>query len=146
MPRYFRLEQARGLLASVEQDLRAAMRQKNELAEAEAEWRGFQRKVSVMGGVNISPAHVAELKRRREKCIAGLRASLDAITELGIQVKDLDAGLIDFPTRYRDQEVLLCWRLGEPDIEYWHDLTSGFSGRQPIDQDFVEKHRGDTTC
>jgi hypothetical protein len=146
MPRYFRLEQARSLLPEMEQHLRAALRQKKSLEQAEAAWREFRQNVTVMGGVNINPAQVAVLKRRREDAIGELRASMDAITEFGVQVKDLDTGLIDFPTLYRGQEVLLCWRLGEPDIEYWHDLTSGFRGRQPIDDDFLERHRGDATC
>lgn len=146
MPRYFRLEQARDLLPEVERHLRAAMRQKRTLAEAEAAWRAFREKVNVMGGVQVNPAMAAELKRRREEGIARLRSSLDAITEIGVQVKDLDIGLIDFPTLYRDQEVLLCWKLGEDDIEYWHDTTEGFRGRKPIDEDFLRKHRGDAPC
>jgi hypothetical protein len=146
MPRYFRLEQARALLPGVEQDLRLAMQGKKALALAEAAWREFQKNVQMMGGVQINPARVAELKSRREECIAVLRDALDAITTLGVEVKDLDTGLIDFPTLYQGQEVLLCWQLGEADIEFWHDLTSGFRGRKLIDADFLERHRGDTTC
>ena len=96
-----------------------------------------------MGGVQVQRDAVAALKTRREESLAALRAAITAITDLGVQVKDLDTGLVDFPTFYRGEEVLLCWRLGEAGIEYWHDLTSGFRGRQAIDRDFLDHHHGD---
>jgi hypothetical protein len=58
-------------------------------------------------------------------------------------VKDLDTGLVDFPTMYRGVEVCLCWKLGEGAIGYWHGVDEGFRGRKPIDQDFRDQHRGD---
>jgi hypothetical protein len=146
MPRYFRLEQARQLLPTIETYLRAAMRRKKVLEGAESAWREFRHQVQMMGGVQVNPSRVAELKQKREEAIAGLRSALDAITEHGVQIKDLDTGLIDFPTLYRGQEVLMCWRIDEPDIAFWHDLTAGFRGRKPIDDDFLEKHRGDSAC
>jgi hypothetical protein len=61
-----------------------------------------------------------------------LRQHLEFITKLGIQVKDLDTGLIDFPTMRDGEEVLLCWRLGEPNIACWHTYEDGYMGRRPI--------------
>jgi hypothetical protein len=58
------------------------------------------------------------------------------IDEIGVQVKDLDSGLLDFPCRLDDQVVLLCWRKGETSIEHWHTMESGFQGRQPVDERF----------
>jgi hypothetical protein len=55
-------------------------------------------------------------------------------------VKDLDIGLVDFPTVFRGVEVCLCWKLGEPRIGYWHGAEEGFRGRKPIDQDFLAHH------
>lgn len=55
------------------------------------------------------------------------------INELGVQLKDYNRGLIDFPARRGDRIVLLCWQLGEGDeIEWWHDTEAGFAGRQPL--------------
>jgi hypothetical protein len=61
-------------------------------------------------------------------------------------VKDLELGLLDFPTLYRGKEVCLCWRLGEPEIAFWHEVDEGYKGRKPIDQAFLENHRGDRRC
>ena len=60
-------------------------------------------------------------------------------------MKDLDTGLVDFPTLFRGQEVYLCWKLGEPSIEYWHSVDQGFRGRKPIDRDFRDHLEGDRT-
>lgn len=55
------------------------------------------------------------------------------IQDMGIQIKDLISGLIDFPAMYEGREVYLCWKFGEGDVEYWHEIESGFAGRQRID-------------
>ena len=59
-------------------------------------------------------------------------------------VKDLDVGLIDFPTLYRGEEVYLCWKLGETGIQYWHGIDEGFRGRKKIDRDFLDNHKGES--
>jgi hypothetical protein len=59
---------------------------------------------------------------------------LERIQTMGFQVKDVEAGLIDFPCMRNGEEVLLCYRLGEPDILFWHDLESGFAGRRPVEE------------
>jgi len=55
--------------------------------------------------------------------------------ELGVEVKDLDEGLVDFPALRRGETVLLCWRLGEDDVGYWHTVQEGFAGRRPLPLD-----------
>ncbi len=62
-----------------------------------------------------------------------MRRILGALEEAGIVIKDIDRGLIDFPALMDDREVFLCWELGEDEVGYWHDLESGFGGRQPLD-------------
>jgi hypothetical protein len=64
-----------------------------------------------------------------------LETTLEALLEFGVDVKDLDSGLIDFPSLRHGEEVLLCWQVGEESVEYWHDHEAGFTGRQPIDWD-----------
>ena len=54
------------------------------------------------------------------------------IHEVGALVKDLDQGLVDFPARREGEDVLLCWRLGEDEVAFWHGLEEGFSGRRPL--------------
>jgi hypothetical protein len=58
---------------------------------------------------------------------------LAEIEQLGGEIKDLDTGLVDFPARRHDQDILLCWKLGERQVGYWHTLESGFRGRRPLD-------------
>ena len=63
--------------------------------------------------------------------------SLTELQKLGVEVKDPASGLLDFPARYQGRTILLCWRLGEPHVEWWHDLHTGFAGRRPV-TDLVE--------
>jgi hypothetical protein len=72
-----------------------------------------------------------------------LRDRIEAVLETGCLVKDLDIGLVDFPTLFRGEEVYLCWKLGENAIAFWHSEDEGFQGRKPIDQDFIDHHKGD---
>ena len=60
-------------------------------------------------------------------------ACVDKLDELGVQIKDLDAGLLDFPALREGTEVELCWQVGEDAVEYWHGIGEGFAGRKPID-------------
>lgn len=67
------------------------------------------------------------------RALAGLAERAGQLETLGIQLKDYERGLIDFPTMRDGRVVLLCWQLGEGDqIEWWHDLEAGFAGRQPL--------------
>jgi hypothetical protein len=85
--------------------------------------------------------YVEDIQRRKqmfdrnptEPLAAEIRALVRSVSEMGVEVKDLDAGLIDFPTVRRGKPIYLCWKLGEGDrIEWWHDAESGFAGRRPI--------------
>ena len=61
---------------------------------------------------------------------------MQEIDDIGVQLKDLESGLLDFPCRVEDEVVLLCWKSGEAAIEHWHTVESGYKGRQPIDDRF----------
>lgn len=144
MPRYFTLHHAQGLLPEVERLLRGAVRAKAALDESQSEIASLTGRVRMMGGMRIDPVRVAEAGQSRADAAGALKDSMEAIGELGVQVKDLDAGLADFPTLYRGAEVLLCWRLGESGISHWHGVEEGFQGRKKIDRDFLDHHAGDT--
>jgi hypothetical protein len=60
-------------------------------------------------------------------------ACVERLEEIGVVVKDLDLGLVDFPARRNGEAVLLCWQVGEDEVAYWHGLEDGFAGRRPID-------------
>lgn len=61
-----------------------------------------------------------------------LRADITALAEAGILLRDPETGLVDFPAEREGREVYLCWRLGEDDVAWFHETTTGFSGRQPL--------------
>jgi hypothetical protein len=66
--------------------------------------------------------------------IDGYQRELEA---LGIQLKDRRLGLVDFPSEMNGRHVLLCWRLGEPEVQFWHELDAGYAGRQPLSPELV---------
>ncbi len=74
-------------------------------------------------------AALAETIQREQAELARCVAELDAA---GVQVKDLASGLLDFPSERDGEEVMLCWRVGEPEVAWWHTLDGGFGGRQPL--------------
>ena len=144
MPRYFTLDQARAYLPSVGENLRTAIRLKEQHGKAQAELDAIHHQVSMMGGMVPDRAKFLGHRARLDATAMRLKEILDEMSELGVQIKDLDIGLIDFPTLYRGEEVLLCWKLDENDIEYWHSLDDGFRGRRPIDREFLANHRGES--
>lgn len=144
MPRYFHIDEARKLLPAVARDIRQAVALKEEHDQASAELQGMHQHVAMMGGVILDRQKLQGYRTRRDASANRLNEIIENIHELGVQVKDLDMGLLDFPTLYRDREVLLCWRLGEDDIEYWHGTDEGFRGRRPIDREFLDNHQGDS--
>lgn len=88
-------------------------------------------------------ARVAQMKLGTDRdAISDLDDSLTAIQEHGAQVKDLDAGLVDFPTRYLGHEVRLCYRIGDSGISHWHGVEDGDRGRRRIDRRFLDHHSG----
>ncbi len=143
MPRYFTLQQAVKLLPEVESAIRDAISHKDEYQQAESEWQGFSSRVTLMGGMVVDHSQVTQQKHRRESSAHHLKEAIEKIQEFGCLVKDLDIGLIDFPTLFRGEEVYLCWKLGESGIQFWHGVDEGFRGRKPIDQDFLEHHQGE---
>lgn len=79
----------------------------------------------------------ARLKEEIDTMAQELREGIEEIEGFGCQIKDLDIGLIDFPTLHRGREVLLCWKMGEERIAFWHGTQEGFTGRKPLDDTFA---------
>lgn len=72
------------------------------------------------------------LVNKRVKVLAEIQETLREFQKREIMIKDVEQGLIDFPSMMGDKEVFLCWEKDEDDIEYWHDIDSGFAGREPL--------------
>jgi len=143
MPKRFTLAEAESLIPSVDRLLRKAVELKSGFSTAEQRVESFQRRIAMMGGIVVDRAKVKEDREHRDEAAASLRSIIEEVQELGCVVKDLDTGLVDFPTLFEGQEVYLCWKLGEPAIAFWHSVEDGFAGRKPIDQHFRENHQGD---
>src|SRR4051812_30935390 len=143
MSKRFTLAEAQGLIPQVDRLLRRALELKTTYEETEREIHAFQERVMMMGGVAVDRDRALGSRSRRDTAAAGVRGAIDEGQEIGGLIKDLDIGLIDFPTTYRGNEVYLCWKLGETGIGFWHGVEEGFGGRKPIDQDFLDNHEGD---
>jgi hypothetical protein len=143
MARRFTHAEAQRLLPEVGRLLREALDAKAEFQEAEKSIQELSERVMLMGGVTIDRDRALTARSRRDAANAMLKGAVEAVQEKGCVVKDLDIGLVDFPTLFKGVEVYLCWKLGEPKIEFWHGVDEGFRGRKPIDKDFLQNHRGD---
>jgi len=132
----FTLEEAQSLLPVVESLLRRAIDGKQSAEQVDSGLSDLARRIYLSGGMKVDVGHVAKLRADMENHLQVARESIAEIDSIGVQVKDLDAGLIDFPCRLDDKVVLLCWRMGEPASEHWHTVEEGFQGRQPLDERF----------
>lgn len=139
--RTFTLQEAQTLLPLVESLLKRAQEAAAKAAALEAEQAQLAQRIYLLGGMQIDVSAVAKLKAEHEKAVSAARDSLSEIDAIGVQIKDLNKGLLDFPFELDGKIVLLCWLQGEPTITHWHSLEAGFAGREPIDERFHEKGR-----
>lgn len=121
--KHYDLDEARALLPSIREWLQELWTLRDDLEKLETQLRGLAEKGADQGGprVNDSIRKIAEIK-----------SVLKKFHDREILIKDLRRGLIDFPALRGDQEIFLCWEMGEEDIEHWHDLESGYPGREKI--------------
>lgn len=143
MPRYFTLQQAQQLLPEIRAIVSQAVRLKGEFQEAEAELQTANQRIMVMGGTWVDRDRLIEQKSRRENSAAKLKEAIETLQSHGCLIKDLDMGLVDFPTLFCGQEVYLCWKLGEKGIDFWHGVSEGFRGRKKITREFLDQHQGE---
>ena len=143
MQRFFTLSDAERLLPKVERLLRRLIQFKREYETIDGELDHLAQRITLMGGMIAPRERMSQLRGRKDASARGLKATVESIQEIGCELKDLDTGLVDFPTLYRDEEVYLCWKLGESGIGFWHRVQDGYRGRRPIDNDFRTNHRGD---
>lgn len=130
----FTPDEAQTLLPVLRALLTRAIEGKQLIEQSEKESQDLNHRILLSGGLFVDRAKVADKRAERDKAIQGTKDALAEIEAIGVQVKDLDIGLLDFPCVVDDQIVLLCWKLGEEKIEYWHGLEEGFRGRKKIDE------------
>lgn len=143
MARHFTLAEAEALLPLVTGLLRQAVTLKAEHSKTTQELHAAARRVALSGGALVDAKQVLQWRARRDAAAARLNEIIEEVQSHGCMVKDLDLGILDFPTLYKDREVYLCYRLDEPGINFWHGVDEGYRGRKPVDQEFLDHHRGD---
>ncbi len=143
MSKAFTLSEAQTLLPVLEALLRKAQAAGARASELEMEMQELSQRIFMSGGMHVDVAQAAKRRANREKALQEARDTLTEMEEIGVQVKDLEKGLLDFPAVMDGRDVLLCWKLGEKEIGYWHTLEDGFTGRKPLDSrtDKPEKER-----
>ena len=139
--RTFTLDEAQSLLPVLESLLRSAMNAKKLIEQVEAEQQALAHRLFLNGGTYLDVVPLARRKAERAKAEQRAKDALAEIDSIGVQVKDLDIGLLDFPCRVEGNIVLLCWKLGEKSITHWHGTQEGFAGRKPIDERIVRGRR-----
>lgn len=132
----FTLEEANSLLPVVESLLERTIAAKEEAERLEREIQALRQRIFLSGGMTVDIGGVALNRTEAEAQVQRAKEALAEIDSIGVQVKDLDTGLLDFPCKVDGDLVLLCWRRGESRIEFWHTLEAGFRGRQPLDERF----------
>jgi hypothetical protein len=129
--RYFTPAEANEALATVRPLVEKLVDHRRALREAQERRAELTRRIAGNGGA-LDARRVATLAARVNREAEAVARSVTQIQELGVLVKDLDRGLIDFPALRGDEEVLLCWEIGEDEVGYWHGLEEGFAGRRPL--------------
>jgi hypothetical protein len=131
--KYFSRHEAEQLLPMIEEFLKVARTHKQTVDAAQVELTKAASRIMVLGGTHPPYADLVKKKTDRDEASAQIVETITKIQETGCLVKDIDEGLIDFPSLIEGQEVFLCWKLGEARIEYWHGLEDGFAGRKRLD-------------
>ena len=129
--RYFTVDEANEALAEVRPLTEELVGHRRALVELQERQSALTTRIAGNGG-NVEPHELEEVQEQLDEEVAGIARCVARIHEVGALVKDLDAGLVDFPATRDGQDVLLCWRLGEAEIGFWHGVDEGFSGRKPL--------------
>ena len=129
--RYFTADEANELLAQVRPLVEQMVAHRRSLALATVRHARIAATIATNGG-GVRPHEVDRLQATIDAEAAEVVRCVEKLQALGVLVKDLDEGLVDFPALRGGEEVLLCWRLGEEEVAFWHTVEDGFAGRKPL--------------
>ena len=132
-PRLFTLREAERTRRELEPHLIEAMDCRKKLADLDRDLNAVSARIMMMGGVIVPYEKLAALRVEHQHLAESLKTALNRILETGCVIKDLDVGLLDFPAVIDNEDVYLCWKLGEDRIRFYHRQDEGFAGRKPLD-------------
>ncbi len=130
MARLFTLTEANALLPRLRSEFELLARIRSEAEVTRAELARLETKAKSNGKNLVT--EIREQQERLKRFGTDANAILEGIVALGCEIKDVEQGLVDFPSERDGRTVYLCWKLGEDSIEFWHELSTGFGGRQPL--------------
>ncbi len=131
MPRRFSREEADALLPEIAPRLLQLRDLKRQNDETRSAVNDLQSTLKANG--HSLDIEMSRLARALQSSGAEINALIERVTSLGVEVKDLEMGLIDFRGERDGREIYLCWKLGEEHVAFWHELNTGYSSRQPLD-------------
>ena len=131
--RLFTLTEAERARKELEPFLVEAMDCRKKLAGLDNDLTEVSARIMLMGGVIVPYERLAKLRTEHQQLANTLKSALNRILETGCLIKDLEVGLLDFPALIGNEEVYLCWKLGEDRIRFYHRQNEGFAGRKPLD-------------
>lgn len=130
MARYFGIDEANAVVADARPVLEQLQADRERVAEVQARLQRHREN-------NGSAEHAEELAEQEQELreiVRRMQSDVTQIDEWGITLREISTGLIDFPALANGRPIWLCWRLGEGDIEWWHETNVGFDGRQPLSE------------
>lgn len=131
MARLFTPDEANEALAEIRPIAERMVERRRALAVAQRRQQELVIRIAGNGG-DLSPGEVRDAAAVIEREVAAIADCVAALNAAGVQVKDVEEGLVDFPARHRGRDVLLCWKVGEPAVAFWHGADEGFAGRKPL--------------
>jgi len=132
--KYFDRREAQELLPTLTPWLEEARDEKQKIEAFKNELAQVASRIMVLGGTFPPLGDLLRKKSEHDKAAEHLVEIINRIQETGVLVKDLDIGLVDFPSLVDGEEIYLCWKLGEERIAFWHGIEEGFAGRKPLDE------------
>ena len=125
MQNYFTIKSANEILPSVIKKFQNLKKEKNEVLKLE-------QKLQVSVSTTNQLDQYILLKQQLNRAIIQFYCAIAELEQTGVMIKDIDQGLLDFPSKRFEEEIWLCWKEGETEIKFWHEIDSGFNGRKPI--------------
>ncbi len=139
--RTFTLPEAQRLLPLLDSLLQRAQSAAGVATAREHTLQSLHQAIFLNGGMRVDLLQVGRIKGEQEKAVEDARNTLGEISEIGVEVKDLHTGLLEFPFQLDEEVVLLCWTQGESNITNWRSAEQSFDDRQPIDDRFTRGER-----